>query len=93
MEEGIIVPLGQARTRRKAYAKILELMRDRNPADHPIKVAITHVAAPGQAELLLDMVKQAFDCRETLISELSPVLGVHTGPGLAGVNFFPVPSA
>lgn len=93
MEEGIIVPLGQARTRHKAYAKILELMRDRNPAGHPIKVAVTHVAAPEQAELLLDMVKRAFDCRETLISELSPVLGVHTGPGLAGVNFFPVPSA
>jgi len=93
MEEGIIIPLGQARTRSKAYAKILELMRERGAADGPIKIAITHVAVPDQAELLLKMAKQAFDCREGLISELSPVLGVHTGPGMVGVNFFPVPSA
>lgn len=92
MEEGIIVALGQVRTRSRAYAKMIELMRDRNPTQAPIKIAITHVAVPEQAELLLDMVEQAFDCRETLISQLSPVLGVHSGPGMVGVNFFPVPS-
>lgn len=92
MEEGTIVALGQVRTRSRAYAKMIELMRDRNPTQAPIKVAITHVAVPEQAELLLDMVEQAFDCRETLISQLSPVLGVHSGPGMVGVNFFPVPS-
>lgn len=93
MEEGIIVPLGQARTRSKAYAKMLELMRDRTPGGTPIKIAVTHVAVAEHAELLLDMVRRAFDCQETLISELSPALGVHTGPGMVGVNFFPVPPA
>jgi DegV family protein with EDD domain len=91
MQEGIIVPLGQARTRSQAYAKILELMRERTPAGVPIKIAVTHVAAREQAERLLDMAQGAFDCRETLISELSPALGVHTGPGMVGVNFYPLP--
>lgn len=93
MEEGIITPLGKARTRSKAYAKMLELMRERNPADIPIKIGITHVAASEQAQLLLEMVEQAFDCREAVTSQLSPALGVHTGPGMVGVNFFPVPSS
>lgn len=93
MEEGIIAPLGKARTRSRAYAKILELMLDRNPSNSPIRAAVTHVAAPKQAELLLEMVKQAFDCREGLISELSPVLGVHAGPGMVGINFFPLSAA
>jgi DegV family protein with EDD domain len=92
MEDGIIVPLGRARTRLRAYAKMLELMHERNPSHAPIKIAVTHVAALEQAELLLEMAKQAFDCREILISQLSPVLGVHTGPGAVGVNFFPVPT-
>ncbi len=92
MEDGIIVALGQARTRPRAYAKMVELMHERNPSHAPIKIAITHVAALEQAELLLDMIKEAFDPRETLISQLSPVLGVHTGPGMVGVNFFPVPT-
>ena len=93
MEDGIIIPLGQARGSSRAYAKVLELMRERGAANGPIKMAVTHVAVPDRAELLLEIVKQAFDCRETLISELSPALGVHTGPGLVGVNFFPAPPA
>jgi DegV family protein with EDD domain len=92
MENGAIVPLGRARTRPVAYAKMLELMHERNPSHAPIKIAVTHVTALEQAELLLEMAKQVFDCRETLISQLSPALGVHTGPGAVGVNFFPVPS-
>jgi DegV family protein with EDD domain len=92
MERGTIIPLGQARSRSRAYAKMIELMRERNPTRVPIKVAITHVAALEQASLLLDMVLQAFECRETLIYPLSPVLGVHSGPGTVGVNFFPVPT-
>jgi DegV family protein with EDD domain len=92
MEQGVIVPLGQARTRGQAYAKMLELMRERIPAGAPIKLAVTHVAASEQAALLLDMAKRVFDCRDTLISELSPALGVHTGPGMVGVNFYPLPT-
>jgi DegV family protein with EDD domain len=92
MEEGIIVPLGQVRTRPRAYEKMIELMCERNSAHMPIKVAITHVAAHEQARLLLGLVNQAFECRESIISELSPVLGVHSGPGTVGVNFFPVPA-
>jgi fatty acid-binding protein DegV len=32
----------------------------------------------------------AFECVEVLVTQLSPALGVHTGPGCVGVNFFPV---
>jgi len=92
MEDGIIVALGQARTRARAYAKMVELMHERNPSGAPIKIAITHVAALEQAERLLGMITESFEPRETLISQLSPVLGVHTGPGMVGVNFFPVPT-
>jgi DegV family protein with EDD domain len=90
MQDGIIIPFGQARGTSQAYAKVLDLMRQRGAANRPIKVGITHVAAPERAELLAGLVKQAFDCRETWISELSPALGVHAGPGTVGVNFFPV---
>jgi fatty acid-binding protein DegV len=71
---------------------MLDLMRERIPARAPIKIAVTHTAAREQGKLLLEMVEQAFDCHEKLMSELSPALGVHTGPGMVGVNFFPVSS-
>jgi fatty acid-binding protein DegV len=30
----------------------------------------------------------AFDCQEIYITEFTPVMGVHTGPGLVGVAFY-----
>ena len=88
MEEGVIVALGQARSRAKAYLRMADLMRQRVAPDARIKAAFTHVAAQEEAERLRDLICQRFDCSETLIAELSPVLGVHTGPGTVGVCFY-----
>lgn len=90
MEAGVIVARGSARSITQACARMVAMMADYGAADHPIKIAVTHAAAPERAERLLGAVTAAYDCRETLVSELSPVLGVHTGPGCVGVNFFPL---
>jgi len=92
MQEGIIVALGQARSIPQPYARMVELMAERGAADCPIRVAITHAAAPDRAAALLNLVTDAFDCREVLMSQLPPVLGVHTGPGCVRLSFFPLPS-
>jgi DegV family protein with EDD domain len=88
MEEGVIVALGQARSRAKAYLRMADLMRQRVAPDSRIKAAFTHAAAQEEAERLQDLICQRFDCSEVLIAELSPVLGVHTGPGTVGVCFY-----
>ncbi len=88
MEDGVIVALGQARSRTKAYSRMADLMQQRVTPQDRIKAAFTHAAAQEEAERLRDLICQRFDCAETLIAELSPVLGVHTGPGTVGVCFF-----
>lgn len=88
MEDGVIVALGQTRSRRKAYQKIVELMGAKVGFGSRIKVAFMHVAALEELQGLRALVEPRFQCVETLISELSPALGVHTGPGLTGVAFF-----
>lgn len=90
MEDGIIVPVGTARSIPHAMSRMIELMAERGAAQMPIKVAVTHAAAPERAAALLKMVLAAFECVEVLVTQLSPALGVHTGPGCVGVNFFPV---
>ena len=92
MQEGIVVALGQARSIPQAYARMVELMAERGAADCSIRVAITDAAAPDRAAALLNLVTDAFDCREVLMSQLPPVLGVHTGPGCVRLSFFPLPS-
>ncbi|MGQ9501955.1 MAG: DegV family protein [Anaerolineae bacterium] len=90
MQEGIIVPVGTARSIPHAMTRIIDLMGEWGAAKTPIKVAVTHAAAPERAAALLKLVLTTFDCVETLTTQLSPALGVHTGPGCVGVNFFPV---
>jgi DegV family protein with EDD domain len=91
MEDGIIVAKGKARSIHKAFDKMLELMAERVPPGRPIKVAMTHGAAPERVECLYEKVRQVFTCQEVLFTQLSPVLGTHTGPGVVGLSYFPVP--
>jgi len=90
MEDGVIVPLGTARSRRKAYAKMAEMMEETVGYRGRVKVAFVHAAALEEIEKLRAEVEERLTCVETLVAELSPVLGVHTGPGTAGVCYFPV---
>jgi DegV family protein with EDD domain len=96
MEDGVITALGTARTRAKAYTRIVELMLQRLPRNSPagsrlrIKAAFTHCAALDRLEALKQQVTGAFECVETLVSPLSPALAVHSGPGTVGVSYFPV---
>jgi DegV family protein with EDD domain len=89
MEDGIIVPLGQARGRVGAYRKIVEMMERDVGHLGRVKVAFVHAAALEEAQRLRAMVEERLTCVEVLIAELSPALGVHTGPGTAGVCYFP----
>lgn len=88
IEDGVISALGAARTRSKAYARMVELIRQRTGASARLKVAVTHVGAPDQAAQLRELVIEEFDCVEVITTPLSPALGVHSGPGTVGISFF-----
>jgi len=89
MQDGIIVALGTARSRIKAYRRMVELMKQRVGERARIKVAFTHVTALEQVERLQALVTASFECVEMIVTELSPALVVHTGPGTVGLSFFP----
>jgi DegV family protein with EDD domain len=90
MEDGIIVALGQARSRSQAYEKMVAMVQAAVGAGG-VKVAYVHAAAQEEAEKIRQLMEARVDVAESLVAELSPVLGVHTGPGTAGVCFVPAP--
>jgi DegV family protein with EDD domain len=90
LDDGVIVGLGAARTRAKAYARMVDMMRQQVGAPARIKIAYTHVAAEEQVAQLRELVMKQFECVETITTWLSPALGVHSGPGTVGVHFYPV---
>jgi DegV family protein with EDD domain len=89
MEDGVIVPLGQARSRMKAYEAMVEMVEAAIGTMGQIKIAYVHAAAQEEAEKIKDLIERRLTCVESLIAELSPALGVHTGPGTAGVCYYP----
>jgi DegV family protein with EDD domain len=92
MQEGIIVPLGQARSRNKAYQMMVDMVESAVGPGGRVKIAYVHAAAQEEAEMIRDLVEQRLTAVESLVAELSPALGVHTGPGTAGLCFFPIPA-
>lgn len=91
MENGEIVSLGVARGLNKAYEKMVDNIEKRLGENRKIKVAYMHAGALEHVEKLKEKVESRLQCVESFISELSPALMVHTGPGTTGLCFYPVP--
>jgi fatty acid kinase fatty acid binding subunit len=90
MEDGEIVALGQARNRHRAYQAMVDMVEAAVGRMGKIKIAYVHAAAYEEAEKIKQLFEQRLTCAESLIAELSPVLGVHTGPGTVGVCYYPI---
>jgi DegV family protein with EDD domain len=89
MEDGVVVPVGTARSRRRAYQMMVDKLESTVGYMGKIKIAYVHAVAEGEANKIKDLVEQRLIVVESIISELSPALGVHTGPGTAGLCYFP----
>ena len=90
MDDGVIVPLGTAFNRNKAYQKMVNMVVNTVGTQGRIKIAYVHAAAHQEAERIKEMVESKVNTVESFIAELSPALGVHSGPGTAGICYYPV---
>ncbi len=91
MKDGVIVALGKARSRLQAYADMADYVAEA-VGEGKARVAYVHAGAINEIDKLKKMVEERVNVVESLIAELSPALAVHTGPGTAGLCFYPVES-
>lgn len=76
------------RTTKSAMKHMLKLMERAVVKGQPLHVAVMHADALDNAIALKNRVASQFECNEIFITEFTPVMGVHTGPGLIGVAFY-----
>ena len=76
------------RTTKSAINRILKLMDSHIDKEIPLHVAVMHADAPQHAANLKKRILSQFNCSEIFITEFTPVMGVHTGPGLFGVAYY-----
>ena len=82
---------GKPRSRSSATARLVSIMKGR-VGDQPLHVNVMHAHASDDAQRLSDRVEAEFNCQELFISEFTPVMGAHLGPGLLGLAFYAEPS-
>jgi len=80
----------RVRTRRRARERLLALFRQRLQPGRPLHVAVMHAAAPEAAQELAHRLQELRPV-ELLLTEFTPVMGVHVGPGFLGLAYYQEP--
>ncbi|MCJ7717936.1 MAG: DegV family protein [Anaerolineales bacterium] len=88
-DQGLIEPLSQTRTKKKAVGEMLDIAAERLGGKKMAEAAIVHVDCLAEGELLVELVRDRFNPGNILISDVSPVVGTHVGPGGLGLAFYP----
>jgi DegV family protein with EDD domain len=83
-----MTPVERVRTSKRAFERMVDYAQQRKD-DGADAWVVQHIQSPGQAEKLADRCREIFGNEPLWISEIGPVLGVHTGPGLLGVGGIP----
>ena len=81
-------PVTIVRTTPNGIKYMLLRMRKKIEKGQPFHVAVMHADAMDRAIALRDQIASQFDCAELFITEFTPVMGAHTGPGVIGVAFY-----
>jgi len=89
LDEGIIKPIGKVRTFKRATKNIYEIVRKelgKNGKINYLGLVTTYESDLIQLE---DDAKELFEINELITGFISPVIGVHVGPGAFGFVYLP----
>ena len=85
--DGKVEALEQSRTRRKSLKRMVEIVAERTSGKANVQIGISHANASEDAAKIMALAKEILDPVEILLTELSPVLGTHAGPGAIAMAY------
>ena len=88
--DGKYSTVGKERTLGKAYISIREYLEKIYGSVTPLRVSVLHGQFSEQAKVLASLLEEKLSIGKLEILRISPVLGVHTGPGVVGVAAVPM---
>jgi DegV family protein with EDD domain len=86
-ENGLIEPLIQIRTKRKALATMLDIAEERCGGQCMAEAMVIDVNVPDEADDVAQRVADRFGLHTVYRSTVSPVVGTNAGPGSVGLIF------
>lgn len=85
--DGHVDVFSRPRTKSRALRTILNQVAE-HAKRGPLHAAILHAGVPEEAEALRQQVVARFNCAELYVTQMTPVMGAHTGPGVLGIVFY-----
>ena len=83
-----VTPVERVRTQGRAIDRLVRELQEQREAGADV-FFIQHVQAPELAERIAARGREIYGREPEFVSEIGPVIGTHTGPGLVGVTAVP----
>jgi len=83
-----ITPVERVRTAGRAFERMVQYMHELRAAGSEAWV-VQHIQASEQAQRLVERGREIYGSEPLFVSEVGPVIGTYTGPGLIGVGGLP----
>jgi DegV family protein with EDD domain len=87
LRDGRVEAIERVRTRSKSLSRIVELAVEQIGSRTPVRLSTLHANAPEDAKLVMQEAAARLNPIEKITSEVSPVVGVHAGPGVVGIVY------
>ena len=88
LQNGQVEPFEQQRTKRRALARIVEIVEEQCPKDTASNLCVMQADAAEEADALAADLRSRMNLTHIPIYELPPAIVVHGGPGVMAVGFF-----
>ncbi len=83
-----ITPVERVRTRRRVFERLVKYAEELKAEGRDAWV-VQHIHDPENAQRLVERCREVMGTDPLFVSEVGPVIGAHTGPGLLGVGGAP----
>jgi DegV family protein with EDD domain len=90
LKNGLIDAAGRVRTLNKAMDYILEVLENKiGPGVSNLHLSAMHAESPENAAILLEKARAKFNvANDSMVTDVTPVIGAHVGPGTIGIAYF-----
>lgn len=88
-KDGIYYTVAKVRGRKQSINEIMEIIQEKIKDKKNYYLTICHGYAQEEADKIMERMQPYIDDAALFMEgQISPALGVHTGPGLIGIGFF-----
>jgi DegV family protein with EDD domain len=87
LRDGRVEAVERIRTKGRALERVVELVEEQTRGKTPVRLATLHANALEDAQSVLEKATQRVGAVESILTEVSPVVGTHAGPGTVGLAY------